>query len=87
MDAILRRLIRAAMRRGMAGDWVWLLLALSAFLLRRALRSRDDLVTSITLTPGERVLITVRGHDERPAPAGADEGASSDGVLAAIDAR
>jgi hypothetical protein len=49
----------------MAGDWAWLAIAASTFILRRALSAdRGSVVSSLTLTPGERVLITVRSHDE-----------------------
>jgi hypothetical protein len=49
----------------MAGDWAWLAIAASTFILRRALSAdRGRVVSSLTLTPGERVLITVRAHDE-----------------------
>ena len=69
MDALLRRLLRAAVRRGLAGDWTWLAVAAGAFVLRRALRPRDDLVHSLRLVPGEQIMITVRGPDDAPFPA------------------
>jgi hypothetical protein len=47
-------------RRGLAGDWTWLAVAASAFVLRRAMRPKDDLVTSLRLSPGEQILISVR---------------------------
>jgi hypothetical protein len=68
VDALLRRLVRAAVRRGLAGDWTWLAIAAGAFVLRRALRDRDDLVTSLKLVPGEQILITVHNYDD-PIPA------------------
>jgi hypothetical protein len=69
MDAILRRLLRAAVRRGMAGDWTWLALALCLYILRRALR--DDgggVVSTLKLAPGEQVLISVRDHSTSALP-------------------
>jgi hypothetical protein len=69
MDAILRRLLRAAVRRGMAGDWTWLAMALCLYVLRRTLR--DDgggVVSSLKLAPGEQVLISVRDHASAPLP-------------------
>jgi hypothetical protein len=60
MDALLRRLLRAAFRRGVAGDWTWMLIAITAYVLRRALRDKDDLVTSFKISPGEQVLISLR---------------------------
>jgi hypothetical protein len=69
MDALLRRLIRAAFRRGLAGNWAWLVFAAGTFVLRRTLSAdRNDLVTSLKLSPGEQVLITVRDrHGSAPA--------------------
>ncbi len=69
MDAILRRLLRAAVRRGMAGDWTWLAMALCLYVLRRTLR--DDgggVVSSLKLAPGEQVLISVREHSTAALP-------------------
>ena len=66
MDALLRRLLRAAVRRGLAGDWTWLVIAGSAFVLRRALRPKDDIVSSLRIAPGEQILISVRGADDPP---------------------
>jgi hypothetical protein len=66
MDALLRRLVRAAVRRGLAGDWIWLAVAAGAFVFRRALRSEDDLVHSLRIVPGEQILISVRGADDPP---------------------
>jgi hypothetical protein len=65
MDALLRRLLRSALRRGMADrNWAWFVIAASAFVLRRTLADKGGVVTSLTLNPGEQVLITVREHDE-----------------------
>ena len=66
MDALLRRLVRAAVRRGLDGDWTWLVIAGSAFVLRRALRPKDDIVSSLRIAPGEQILISVRGADDPP---------------------
>jgi hypothetical protein len=60
MDRLLGRLLRAGVRRGLGGDWAWLVLAGAAFVLRRALRDVAQPVESLTIQPGEQVLITVR---------------------------
>ncbi|HEX3793761.1 MAG TPA: hypothetical protein VHV57_04600 [Acidimicrobiales bacterium] len=79
MDALLRRLIRSAMRRGMAGDWVWLALAGSAFVLRRVLSDKGGVISTVKVEPGEQLLITVRDRNTPPmavpvlAPVSADE--------------
>ena len=60
MDALLRRLARSSLRRGMAGEhWGWLALALAAWVLRRARRSGPEQVVSLSVHPGERYLLTV----------------------------
>jgi hypothetical protein len=53
-------------RRGLAGDWTWLVIAGSAFVLRRALRPKDDIVSSLRIAPGEQILISVRDADDPP---------------------
>jgi hypothetical protein len=61
MDALLRRLVRAGMRRGLGGEWAWLALAATAFVLRRALLDPGGKVSRIEVKPGEQLLISV--HD------------------------
>ena len=63
MDALLRRLLRAAVRRGLAGDWTWLVIAACAFILRRSLNDKGGVVSSLRISPGEQVLISVRDYD------------------------
>jgi hypothetical protein len=60
MDVILRRFLRAGIRRGVAGNWYWFLLAGATFILRRVLNDRTGVVSTVTVAPGEQVLITVR---------------------------
>jgi hypothetical protein len=75
VDRLLRRILRAGVRRGIAGNWSWLVLAGAAFVLRRALNDTGGKVSSVTVSPGEQVLITVR--DAR-APVGVGAGGSAD---------
>jgi hypothetical protein len=67
MDLLLRRFLRAGVRRGIGGNWYWFLLAGATFFLRRVLNDRASAVSSVTVAPGEQVLITVR--DPKAAPA------------------
>jgi hypothetical protein len=60
MDALLRRFLRAAVRRGLAGNWTWLIVAGCTFVLRRALNDKGGVVSTLKISPGERVLISVR---------------------------
>jgi hypothetical protein len=70
MDVLLRRFLRAGVRRGLAGNWYWFLLAGATFFLRRVLNERTGTVSSLTLSPGEQVLITVRDRNAELAPVG-----------------
>jgi len=69
MDVLLRRFLRAGVRRGLAGNWYWFLLAGATFFLRRVLNDRSSVVSSVTISPGEQVLITVRDRHAAPSAA------------------
>jgi hypothetical protein len=60
MDFLLRRILRAGMRRGLGGQWSWLVLAGAAYVLRRALNDSGGPVSTVKISPGEQVLISVR---------------------------
>lgn len=65
MDALLRRLTRIGLRRGLSGEhWAWLLLAGAAFLLRRT-REEEGPATTLELAPGERYLVRLVDPGER----------------------
>jgi len=63
VDALLRRLLRAAVRRGLAGDWTWLVIAGCVYVLRRSLNDKGGTVSSLRISPGEQLLISVRDWD------------------------
>jgi hypothetical protein len=67
MDILLRRFLRAGVRRGLAGNWYWFLLAGSTFILRRVLNDRGGAVSTVKLAPGEQILVSVRDA-KTPAP-------------------
>ncbi|HWF16770.1 MAG TPA: hypothetical protein VG244_11360 [Acidimicrobiales bacterium] len=67
MDVLLRRFLRAGVRRGLGGNWYWFLLAGATFFLRRVLNDRTNVVSNVTIAPGEQVLISMR--DPKAAPA------------------
>jgi hypothetical protein len=70
MDALLRRLARAGLRRGLAGEhWAWLLIAGAAYVLRRA-RRPSERMARIRLRANDRYLVTLQpGGGSRRAPA------------------
>jgi hypothetical protein len=64
VDRLLRRMLKAGLRRGMAErNWAWFVIAGCAFVLRRALSERGGVVSSLTISPGERVEISVWDHN------------------------
>lgn len=63
IDGLLRRLGSRAMRRGTAGDYVWLLVAAAVWLVRRELRQGPPVVWSGSLRPGQQLVITSRRGD------------------------
>jgi hypothetical protein len=66
VDVLLRRFLRAGVRRGLAGNWYWFLLAGATFFLRRVLNDRSSVVSTVKVLPGEQVLITVRDRNAAP---------------------
>jgi hypothetical protein len=67
VDILLRRFLRAGIRRGVAGNWYWFLLAGATYLLRRVLNDRSSVVSTLRVAPGEQVLISVRDRNSAPA--------------------
>jgi hypothetical protein len=70
VDYLLRRFLRAGVRRGLGGNWYWFFLVGATWFLRRVLNDRASIVSSVTVAQGEQVLITVR--DPKAAPAALD---------------
>jgi hypothetical protein len=50
-------------RRGLAGNWAWLVVAACAFLLRRSLSDKGNVVSTLRVSVGDRLLISVRDPD------------------------
>jgi hypothetical protein len=67
MDRLLRVLVTRAVRRGRAGEPIWLAVAGAAWLVRRTLKSRDKVAWSGRVQPGQRLVIAV-GDRDTPAP-------------------
>jgi hypothetical protein len=67
MDRLLRVLVTRAVRRGRAGEPIWLAVAGAAWLVRRTLKSRDKVAWSGRVQPGQRLVIAV-GDRSTPAP-------------------
>ena len=74
----------AAGRRALAEkNWAWFVIVACMFLLRRALNDKGGVVSSLKISPGEQVLISVR---DRSAPSavvtvGGGPGTDTDAVV------
>ena len=61
MDFLLRRLMRGAVERGLAGDYLaWFGVAGAAWVFLRLRRRADPLVLRLPVSKGEQYLVTVR---------------------------
>lgn len=67
MDRVLGFLVTRAMRRGRGGEPIWLAVAAAAWMVRRSLKSRDQVAWSGRVEPGQRLVIAV-GDRSTPAP-------------------
>ena len=69
MDVLLRRLVRAAVRRGVAGEhWAWFAVAATAFVLRRAMRPDRHSGLSVPVEEGERYEVALTPKPTRGRP-------------------
>lgn len=68
MESLLGWLSRTGLRRGLGGEgWPWLLLAASAFVLRRARRSQVETIATLKVEPGDRFEIVALDRRRRAA--------------------
>ena len=58
MDWLLRNLVSRALRRGRAGERIWLAVALAAWLVRRARNAKPEVVWEGRVDPGQRLVVT-----------------------------
>jgi hypothetical protein len=72
VDRLLRTLVSRAMRRGLAGEPVWLAVAAAAWLVRRSRDRRDAVVWSGRVQSGERLVIAVTDPGTPGAAAGGE---------------
>jgi hypothetical protein len=70
VDRLLRTLVTRSLRRGLAGEPIWLAVALGVWLVRRARRSGPEVIWEGRVSPGQRLVVTTTD----PAPAGSSEG-------------
>jgi hypothetical protein len=58
MDRLLRSLATRALRRGMAGEPIWLAVAIGVWLVRRARRAGPEVIWEGRVEPGQRLVVT-----------------------------
>lgn len=64
MDTLLSKVVSRALRRGLAGEPVWLAVGVAAWLVRRARNRGPDVVWSGRLEPGQRLVVVSRGPED-----------------------
>ena len=71
MDRILRTLVTRSFKRGMAGEPIWLAVAVGAWLVRRARRAGPEVIWQGRVSPGQRLVVTTTDpFSSDPAPSG-----------------
>lgn len=70
IERLLGRLSSRWLRRGLAGEPLWLALGVTAWLVRRARQRQSPVVWSGRLDPGERLVVSawVPGESEPVSP-------------------
>lgn len=71
MDRLLRTLVRRSMKRGLAGEPIWLAVAVGVWLVRRARNAGPEVVWQGRVSPGQRLVVTTM---DPATPAGPDKG-------------
>ncbi len=72
MDRLLGFLVTRAVRRGRAGEPIWLAVAAAAWMVRRTLKSREPVAWSGRVEPGQRLVIAVGDHSTPAPPTGGE---------------
>jgi hypothetical protein len=70
VDRLLRTLASRSLRRGLAGEPVFLALAIGVWLVRRARKAGPEIIWSGPVRPGQRLTVTTTD----PAAGGSDKG-------------
>ncbi len=70
MDRLLRTLATRALKRGLAGEPIWLAVAVGVWLVRRGRRAGGEVIWQGRVSPGQRLVVTTTdpGSPVGPAP-------------------
>jgi hypothetical protein len=58
VDRILRTIASRSLKRGMAGEPIWLAVAVGIWLVRRARRAGPELLWEGRVAPGQKLVVT-----------------------------
>jgi len=70
VDRILRTFVSRSLRRGMAGEPIWLAVALGFWLVRRVRNAGPEVIWEGRVSPGQRLVVTTKDPDTRAGPGG-----------------
>jgi hypothetical protein len=68
VDRLLRTLVSRSLKRGLAGEPIWLVVAVGVWLVRRARKAGPEVIWEGRVAPGQRLVVTTT--DPAPAPSG-----------------
>jgi hypothetical protein len=71
VDRILRTLVSRSFKRGLAGEPIWLAVAVGVWLVRRARNAGPEVIWEGRVSPGQRLVVTTT---DPATPAGPGEG-------------
>ena len=69
MDRLLRTLVSRSLRRGLAGEPIWLAVAAGVWLVRRARKSEPEVIWQGRVSPGQRLTVTTTDGSVTGGPA------------------
>jgi hypothetical protein len=58
VDRLLRTLVTRSFRRGLAGEPIWLAVAVGVWLIRRARNAGPEVIWEGRVSPGQRLIVT-----------------------------
>jgi hypothetical protein len=71
VDRLLRTLVSRSLKRGLAGEPIWLAVAVGVWLVRRARKSGPEVIWEGRVSPGQRLVVTT---SDPSSPSGSAKG-------------
>jgi hypothetical protein len=69
MDRLLRTLVSRSLKRGLAGEPIWLAVAVGVWLVRRARKAGPEVIWEGRVRPGQRLTVTTTDPASAAGPA------------------